>query len=369
MLRLFLIATLTFLTTPVAEAFVENVTHGYTNCMACHVSPAGGNLLTDYGRSLSKELMSTWGWKDSEKPLFGAIKNTKWIQVGGDYRRIQTHFENDRIERGSNFEMQRNLEFGIGTQELKVVAALGAQGGPEGTPDKSEFISERHYVLALISEGTYVRAGKFRLNIGLNDPNHTRVTKAPLGFGSNSESYILEVNKFSENFEYTLSAELGDFDPASTQVSEQSLSFKYSHYLYEKNKLGLSLYYGVRNEQTRSLLGLDGVFSLFKSGVFKFETFYERSHVKTRADQDKDLIAHTMTLGHQTFKGFMPYLVSEFLQRDLSESTSLQGAYGVGVQWLPISHFDFQVEYKKQFNRSASVSRSDLAWIIGHFYL
>lgn len=369
MLRYFLLLSFIFVTTPSAQAFVENVTHGYTNCMACHVSPTGGDLLTDYGRSLSKELMSTWGWKNSELPLFGAVKNTKWIKVGGDYRHIQTRFENDQVKRGANFEMQRNIELGVGSEQLQVVATLGAQGGPEGTPDKGEFLSERHYILTSVGEGVYLRAGKFRLGIGLNDPNHTRLTKAPLGFGSNSEVYQLEFSKFTETHEFFVAATLGDFEEASTTRDERSLSFKYSHYLFEKNKLGLSLFHGVEQERTRQLLGFDGVFSLFEKGVFKFETFYERSHVTERANQDKDLIAHSMTLGHQIFKGFMPYLVSELLQRDLAESNTLQGAYGIGLQWLPIPHIDLQFEFKKQFNRAPTISRSDLAWVVGHFYL
>lgn len=367
--RLLLAHLVSLLTISTATAFVENVTHGYTNCMSCHVAPTGGNLLTDYGRALSKELMSTWGWKNSEAPLFGAVKNTKWIKVGGDFRRIQTRFENDRIKRGSNFEMQRNIELGVGTSDLQFVGTLGAVGGPDGTPDKGEFLSERHYVLAQIGEGVFVRAGKFRLGIGLIDPNHTRVTKAPLGFGSNSESYILEVSKFTESGEFFISADLGDMNPANASTEERSLSFKYSKYLFEKNKLGISLLYGTKEAESRELLGFDGIFAPFKDSVFKFETFYERSHQKLRANSDKDLIAHTMTLGHQTFKGVMPYTVVEFLQRDLAEHTSEQGAYGVGVQWLPIPHFDFQFEFKKQFNRSPTTSSSDLAYVIAHFYL
>ena len=80
-----------FLLSPNAFAFVENITHGYVNCTACHVSPAGGGLLNEYGRSLSSELMSTWGWNGAEDPAFGLVKNTKTITFGGDFRSIQTY--------------------------------------------------------------------------------------------------------------------------------------------------------------------------------------------------------------------------------------------------------------------------------------
>ena len=58
-----------------AEAFLENATHGYTNCMTCHYSPAGGNLLNDYGRSLSSELMSTWTVSKGIEQSFGGHLN------------------------------------------------------------------------------------------------------------------------------------------------------------------------------------------------------------------------------------------------------------------------------------------------------
>lgn len=80
--------------------FVETLTHGYLNCMACHISPSGGGLLSDYGRSLSKELMSTWSWKNSEHPLFGLARNTKQLKIGGDYRAVQTYFENSQVKQG-----------------------------------------------------------------------------------------------------------------------------------------------------------------------------------------------------------------------------------------------------------------------------
>src|ERR1700722_15897581 len=58
MRALFLLLTVVWL--PAAFAFPEMARHGYTQCTACHVSPAGGGVLTEYGRELSSDLLSTW---------------------------------------------------------------------------------------------------------------------------------------------------------------------------------------------------------------------------------------------------------------------------------------------------------------------
>ena len=109
---------------PHAFGYLENSSHGYANCMSCHVSPNGGGLLTDYGRSLSKELMSTWGWEGSQAPLFGAIKQTNNFKVGGDIRTLQTHFENDQLRQGKFFLMQQNLEPAWLTSPLQQVMPI-----------------------------------------------------------------------------------------------------------------------------------------------------------------------------------------------------------------------------------------------------
>ena len=41
-----------------ALAYPEMIRHGYVSCLTCHMSPSGGGVLTQYGRSLAKELVS-----------------------------------------------------------------------------------------------------------------------------------------------------------------------------------------------------------------------------------------------------------------------------------------------------------------------
>ncbi|CAM9996328.1 unnamed protein product, partial [Chrysoparadoxa australica] len=154
---------LLLLISPSGWSFVENVTHGYPNCMACHVSPTGGGVLTDYGRSLSSELMSTWKAQSISGPFFGVVNNTPNLKWGGDYRAVQTRFENNQIKTGSQFTMQNNVEAAAYVKDFVAVFTAGRKEGPENRiQDKGEFISERHYLRYSPDPTTKIRVGKFR---------------------------------------------------------------------------------------------------------------------------------------------------------------------------------------------------------------
>ena len=133
-------------------------------------------MLTDYGRSLSSELMSTWkGYEGIENPLFGSFQNTENVKVGGDLRHIQTWVENNQAAAGRSFVMQSNVELGLNYDKVMFVGTLGTQEGPDTTPGRGTFLSERHYLLWQTSMTSRLRVGKFRLRYGINDPNHNRL--------------------------------------------------------------------------------------------------------------------------------------------------------------------------------------------------
>lgn len=349
--------------------FVENVTHGYVNCMACHVSPSGGGLLNDYGRSLSRELMSTWSWENLEKPAFGTFQNKEWLKIGGDYRAIQTYLENSQFKQGKQFEMQKNIEFAFTFSKISIVGTLGTQEGPSGTPNKGNFLSERHYLLWDVNDDIKLRAGKFRLNFGIYDPQHNRLTKQPLGFGSNSESYILEFSSFSETNEIFISADLGRIDQPREKNREKSISVNFAKYVFEKSKIGTSLLIGESNQLRRNLFGLYGIGGFYEYFTLKGEADYQQSYDANEPTIRRDLISSSMSLGYQIAKGLFPYILAEYLQTDLANNTSQQSNAGLGIQWLPIPHIEIQVEYKKQNDKNQPVSQSDSGWVVFHFYL
>lgn len=207
------------------------------------------------------------------------------------------------------------------------------------------------------------------MNFGLQDPNHTRLTKKTFGFGPNSESYILEVSKFTEISETVISADLGRIDIPNNQESERSLSINYTKYSSNKSKFGGNALFGDSNERRRSLFGLHGIGGFSNSWIYKFELDYQIAFELTKASEDFESIAGLSSLGYQLTKGLQSYFVVEILNNKGNTLSSRQIDAGLGAQWLPIPHFEILAEYKKVWQKVEGVERSNLGWIHFHFYL
>lgn len=353
-----------------AGAFVENVTHGYPNCMACHVSPTGGGLLTDYGRALSSELMSTIKTKDINGPFFGLVKNSPHIKWGGDMRVIQTRFENNQIKTGSLFVMQQNIEVAAYLNEFTAVATFGRKEGPKNrTVDIGEFISERHYLMYSPDPTTKVRVGKFRQSYGLNDPNHTRFVKRELGFGSYSENYQLEYFKVLESGEFLLSTSLGRID-LPKDPSERNIMGQWTKYIDGSGRLSANVLLGESSRVRRSLLGVNGILPLFSTHDFlRFDINYQVSkNLLSNNNEEKGIYGY-LIWGHRFFDGLLPYVVYEHKQDDLEKGRlSMTNSPGLGIQFFPLSHFEIQLEHQYRIAQRAKDNPEHRSLLLMHVY-
>lgn len=332
--------------------YVENVTKGYPNCMACHISPNGGGILSDYGRSLSSELMSTWKvYEGFEKPFYGLGENTDNIKLGGQYRKIQVHAENDQIELQREFDMQNNFEFAMKYMETFLVGTIGRKEGPEETPDRGEFLSERHYVLWESSDETRLRVGKFRQHFGINQPNHTRLVKQSLGFGSNSETYNLEFSKYFEDAEINTSTSLGKlFSKEDEDDAQRNFVFNYTYYASGSSRIGGSFLVGKSETYRRNILGVNAIFPIGDHGVGRSEVNLEKKNTITGDELGPEVSAlyGDHQYGYKVFKGGLAYLIFEHGQSNLDDHEQLITSPGLGFQFLPIPHLEIQLEYQKR---------------------
>ena len=185
--------------TPVAAepAFLSKQ---YPRCAACHYSASGGGLLTPYGRSLSREEISTLGRRDTavadewaeEEFLFGAVGSDSPLQLGLDLRpsRLRIH-AGGRDLPDRNFLMNLDLQAAWRTGDWTAYGTAGRRPG-------GGFVSYEHWLARRVSERTSVRGGRFLPAYGVRFADHTALSRDRLGLAEEDQIYGVELELSSD---------------------------------------------------------------------------------------------------------------------------------------------------------------------------
>ena len=173
----------------------------YPRCTACHYSPSGGGLLTSYGRSLSREEISTFGRRgaagaaSTEAPrseesfLFGVLGSDSPLQLGLDIR--PSHLDVDvpgRALDARNFLMNLDLQAAWQRERWTAYGSVGRK--PTGG---GELVSYEHWVAYQISDALSVRGGRFLPAYGVRFADHTSFTREGLDLAQDDQVYGVEV--------------------------------------------------------------------------------------------------------------------------------------------------------------------------------
>lgn len=349
-----------------AWAFPEMSRHGYVNCTACHLSPTGSGLLTEYGRELSKEILSTWSHEGEQKFAYGLVTPPEAVLISAYVRGLQLHRETATAKDGRPILMQADIEAAYNGQKLALTATAGRQEYRVGTKTEERFFSRRHYLLWRATEQQAVRAGRYSAFYGLNDPNHNLYVRRDLGFGQDTESYNLEYSLLGENVSLYLTGLFGNFGDNKSINQETGVSVSASYFFLEKNKIGFSAQHS-ENETTKRLVG----------GIWAIIAWSSKLFSLSEIDLQEKKTSAATTVGHVTSnklqyeitKGVLPYLLFERSYLDRDNPTSLKTGYGIGFQFFPRPHFEFLAQWEKEKLNNVERSDSDTIWIMGNFYL
>lgn len=170
----------------------------YTRCTNCHYSATGGGLLTPYGRSLSREELSTFGRsRDPEQPgreqefLFGAFgKALGPVGVGIDLRPSHLDFDAAGSESSRDLLMNADITAALRHGSWTFYAELGRQ--PQG--DDARVTSFEHWIGYEREGGLGLRVGRFIPAYGIKLADHTTYTRSFNRLDNDDQVYALELS-------------------------------------------------------------------------------------------------------------------------------------------------------------------------------
>jgi hypothetical protein len=179
----------------------------YARCTTCHYSATGGGLLTPYGRSLSREELSTWkgphasgaagatGTTGEEAFLWGALGSSLGaLSAGIDVRPSHLDLRLPGAKDTRDFLMNADLTLAYQAKGWTVYGEIGRQ--PRASGNKVD--SYEHWVGYKSEKGLGLRAGRFLPAYGIHLADHTAYTRRPLGFDTYDQVYALELSHAGE---------------------------------------------------------------------------------------------------------------------------------------------------------------------------
>src|SRR5262245_35723194 len=171
-------------------------------CTGCHISPAGGGLLTENGLAVA-ETNSQWGTPAGF--FYGKIPTPSWLVVGGDLRGASGYVQTPEKLLASfpmQIEAYAHATFGAG---VSLYADVGSRAAEVGNEAATHAWSREHFLMWQQkpggNAGLYVRAGRFMPVFGLRIAEHPTYTRKWGGTPLYGETYGLAVEYVDPKFE------------------------------------------------------------------------------------------------------------------------------------------------------------------------
>lgn len=368
---------LLFFASPFANAFPEMIRHGYVHCTACHVSPTGGGLLTAYGRSLSKEVLSRWSYEGEEQFLHGALNKTKfanWINsdedkgffTGGDFRWIQTHQEDDTQRNRMDFIMQSDLEGAYRWDWGSFGVTYGKQNleAPDSVVFKPYVLRRWNFLLHRF-DTVWLRFALGAPHWGLLTSEHIWSYRDDLGFGPLDRRNLMELENQGEHWGALLGvAESDDTLPRSSR--ERSSYATADGIIGLNKKIGADFWQGWFDTKYRTLAGGHALWGWSEHWVTLAQ--YTSQDINAGGAHTWGWYFFQKTTWEFT-KGVWASFVTDLSQSDQSLETTQDNKYGVGMQFFPRPHVEIQFNYMRVRDRRVTDAEGDLAFGILHYYL
>jgi len=326
---------------------------GTNRCSQCHYNPAGGGLLTSWGRDESGDTISLGG---DGAFLHGLVPMPSWLALGGDFRFavINNQVGSPDGSETAAFPMQADLYARVALGEAWSINVIGGARGIVRPDDPSlpgrlgttidRFMSREHYIMWRPSAtGPYARVGRFFAPYGLRFAEHVYYVRRYTGFNLYEETYNASGGFVADDWE----AHGTLFAPVPTGLPDALRA------------IGPSMY-GAAGYGELRLSKMAAIAAQFRAGIASQEAQYQGGVVgKLWVEKGKLLFLGEADLIRKTFNGtshgdtqlvsytgvnlfpvrsLMLGIAYERFQEDINISYTGRNAYDFQLNFFPWAH-------------------------------
>lgn len=356
-----------------AEAYPQFQTAlGSDRCSACHFSPAGGGLLTDFGRD---EAGGTLSGRGDGRFLHGGVELPSWLQLGGDMRSaLLVKQLADRDPTFAAFPMQADVDARIAAGPISLNITVGLNGSSrertEGASPLTYLASRQHYAMYESTDGeATVRAGRFFPVFGVRTQDHTAYARRYLDQSTLEEPYALEVGAHGGNWDAVVAGFIGNPVPLTGSGAKATGGTAYYERRLDNTVLAGNARFAMTGDDRRVLLGAIGKHWLEGPGLMLIGELDVQRQSFTGGGTTR-----LQVLGFaQVTKMIMPgYMIGATLQRwdpDVSLEDSSRNALQLDVQWFPYAHIELHLLTRLEATGADATDPNRLALLQLHYYL
>jgi hypothetical protein len=352
---------------------------GATRCNQCHFAPAGGGLITGFGRDANGEELSTFAGEGAF--LHGKVALPSRLALGGDVRGafLAKDVKDPNGSQQAFFPMQADLQARLAiTDSVSLYASGGLRGRAsddgEFVPDSnfqpihtSRLVSREHYLMwRQGAQGAYARAGRFYAPFGLRLAEHVTYVRRDLGFNLMEESYNLSGGYVGPAWEAHLTAFAPDF-VREMGSEEAGVAGTYEHrVLSDRGAIGLQAKYGAGRGVARTIGGVVGKLWL---APLKTLLLGEGNFVYLSTDlvNARAQFVGAAGLAILPVRGLVLTLLGERNQEDLRVRGAVWNAATGLLSWFPYPHAELQLMGRLQFPGGSTMAPSLLVQL--HYFL
>jgi hypothetical protein len=352
---------------------------GVSRCNVCHFAPAGGGLITGYGRDASADDLSTFTGEGAF--LYGTVSVPSWLSLGGDFRGAFASEEVGDIDGGKRavFPMQADLQaraalpFGF-----SVYASGGMRGQVRPNEDlvpqqnyqpisTSQLISREHWLMwQAPGRGWYVRAGRFYAPYGLRLAEHVTYIRRDLGFDLLRETYNVSGGLVVDDWEMHLTAFAPDFVRHIGSEESGGSAYFERRVGNGKGSIGAQSRFARGRSISRLMSGLVGKYYLEGVRTLLLAEADLVTLLPDRADGSEQLIG-AAGASLLPIKGLIATVLVERNQEDLRVRNLAWDALTASIGWFPAPHSEIQLVGRLQLPEGGAVAKTLLLQV--HYFL